>query len=92
VVAGVDGAELGGHVAAAAPLQGGEIGGVGHGEVVEGSEQMARMSASFDRLDGKQRVYLKGNESTLKNRIKLARYHNHLKISNQQAIRRYKWI
>jgi hypothetical protein len=39
MVAGVDGAELGGHVAAAAPLQRGEIGGVGHGEVVEGGEQ-----------------------------------------------------
>lgn len=39
VVAGVDGAELGGQVAAAAPFQGGEIGGVGHGEVVEGGEQ-----------------------------------------------------
>jgi hypothetical protein len=36
VVAGVNGAELGRHVAAAAPLQGGEVGGVGHGEVVEG--------------------------------------------------------
>jgi hypothetical protein len=39
VVAGVHGAELGRHVAAAAPLQGGEIGGVGHGEVVKGGEQ-----------------------------------------------------
>jgi len=39
MVAGVDGAELGGHVAAAAPLQSGEIGGIGHGEVVEGGQQ-----------------------------------------------------
>jgi hypothetical protein len=39
VVAGVDGAELGWHVAAAAPFQGGEIGGIGHGEIVEGGEQ-----------------------------------------------------
>lgn len=39
VVAGVEGAELGGLVAAAAPFQGGEIGGVGHGEIVEGGEQ-----------------------------------------------------
>jgi hypothetical protein len=39
VVAGVDGAELGWHVAAAAPFQGGEIGGIGHGEVVEGESR-----------------------------------------------------
>jgi hypothetical protein len=39
MVAGVHASELGRHVAAAAPLQGGEVGGVGHGEVVEGGEQ-----------------------------------------------------
>ena len=39
VVAGVRAAELGGHVAAAPPFQGGEVGGVGHGEGVEGGEQ-----------------------------------------------------
>lgn len=39
VIAGVELVELGGHVAAAAPLQGGEVGGVGDGEVVEGGEQ-----------------------------------------------------
>jgi len=38
MVAGVDGAELGGHVAAAAPLQGGEIGGVGDG--IEGESAL----------------------------------------------------
>ncbi len=39
VVAGVHRAELGGYIPTAAPFQGGEIGGVGDGEVVEGGEQ-----------------------------------------------------
>jgi hypothetical protein len=39
VVAGVEGAELSGHITAEGPFQGGEIGGVGYGEVVEGGEQ-----------------------------------------------------
>ena len=39
LIAGVELVELGGYVAAAAPLQGGEVGGVGDGEVVEGGEQ-----------------------------------------------------
>ena len=56
MVAGVEGAELGGHVAAAAPFQGGEVGGVGHGEVVEGGEQALVESGPETQLGGNTAV------------------------------------
>lgn len=56
VVAGVEGAELGGHVAAAAPFQGGEVGGVGHGEVVEGGEQALIEGGPETQLGGNAAV------------------------------------